>query len=233
MTSTHDTAKYPANFRLRLVDDQHEMLEAFFSFGKIASITDEPHINIPEGADGLFVIPYWRDIDDVGYYHATNTVLRLISHHHSYLNLSFNDDDIRGITRRQRTEDALFKLQCKQVGMSRPIIVPAQFGMRFAGTSPRNVISSLSSTDDSEFSLGVFEVATMILTHPERFIADGDCGAILNVDCTADMKIVANACCIPFFTLTKSGLRLGMKWSGDEDKFSGTATAFNPYKEHY
>lgn len=46
-------------------------------------------------------------------------------------------------------------------------LVPAQFGVRFAGQSVQNVRREVESSR-IEFGLGLFEVLCMLVTHPER-----------------------------------------------------------------
>jgi hypothetical protein len=59
------------------------------------------------------------------------------------------------------------------------MVVPAQAGMLHRGCSARRTRASLAG---NEFCLGVFAIASMLLTHPER-LSSGDA---LMLDCGGD-----------------------------------------------
>ncbi len=135
---------------------------------------------LPKHAEGWFAVPNWKSIDH-RYWSALGKMLEIFSQNRNIsLPLGFRADrDLEGYLRRhERTEKLLGKIMHQQKGFD-IFILPAQFGMLHRG---RTVCRSRHLMLGNEFGLGAFEVAAMLLTHPERM---SDSRALC-IDCPGD-----------------------------------------------
>lgn len=89
--------------------------------------------------------------------------------------------------RHWRSAAALRPIEAEQVGDI--LVVPAQFGMRHWNRSMEEVRWALSP---GEFELSAFDVACMLLTHPERLSGPND----LRVGCPAGWDLNESCSCV-------------------------------------
>lgn len=120
----------------------------------------------------------------------------------------------------EKTAAALKKLEEETPGDY--LVFPAQLGSRHAGRSVRRARACFGA---EEFGLGPFEVASYLLTTPERFTRWGD----LVIDCAGveyqpspDKEF---GHCL-YFNFDYGRLHFSGRWTGDADGFFGSASGF-------
>lgn len=164
---------YPQNFMVKPLADQVRRLhELFPSIGgtnpDYQAKIESGEIPLPEGAEGWFAIPNLPAIHP-SYSMAASHMLAVLGNTRkltNYLEGRVNSDRFR---RTKRTEEMLAKLSELQ-GNPEILIMPGQFGKRHAGRSSVRCARYVIGGTQNEFGLGVYEVAVMLLTHPERLV---------------------------------------------------------------
>lgn len=167
---------YPPTYRIRNIADQIDTLRRFFPTLGSANM-DIGWRPVPFGAEGWFAIPRWEKIA-TSYCEAFNTVVeklestrRVSNRVRGYVN-PFN-------LRQNRRTASMFQKLCQQQEEHDILIVPAQFGQRHAGRSPRRAHELFTF---EEFALGLVAAGCMLLAHPDR-LAEGE---HLQIDCPGD-----------------------------------------------
>lgn len=167
---------YPRNYFVRPVEAQVTELRKAFP-GKVDSCYEKiGSKRVPPGAEHWFVYPRWQLIGAT-YEEAVNAAIDAMARRRRFshrLQSRLGDQFLRQTQRTTIAEDILAK---QQPGADL-LVVPAQFGMRFRGCSARRARSLM---DGNEFGLGLFALACMLLTHPERLAIDS-----LMLDCSGD-----------------------------------------------
>lgn len=135
--------------------------------------------NLPLDAEGWFAIPRWKRISPI-YYKAVKIVLDLIKETRNGNFYVHREAEIfmQYLHQHERTVAALKRLG-KEQEKHDILVIPAQFGLRHRGRSGRRARETMNV---SEFGLGAFHVAIMILTHLERLEHYRD----LWIDCAGD-----------------------------------------------
>ena len=174
---------------------------------------------LPEGAEAWFVLPRWQAVAG-NYIAAVQHALHRLAEQRKFwvcrprlINMS--------LTRQPRLEKFLKIISEQQRGHNL-LIVPCQFGTKHRGMSVRD---SREAFPPAEFGLGVFEVACMLLTHPERLVDSNS----LSVDCCGEVCTPGDCfrlCTVPHFTFYVSGLCLDNSLSTYEDRGFGSVTGF-------
>lgn len=123
---------------------------------------------LPDGAEGWFAVPKlsviiqknFPDVDDpiTRYSSAVRLMMDQFSSYWHFM--CFHD--IRNRLRQvEKTTDYMFTLESQQAGDI--LIIPAQFGKRYAGQNYKNSLSS------NEFDLDTFTVGSMSIVHRYRY----------------------------------------------------------------
>jgi len=165
---------YPEGFRIRSVEKQVERLLSLEPFKNF----DATHVEelaggeLPDGAEGWAVIPKPVKAEK-GYYGALELILRLLAADRKFQNWIEGKLSGKHLLLTEKTSDAHAKLD-KQPGDF--WVFPFQFGLRHRGRSVRRARILFS---DSEFGLGAYEAAVLLITHPDRITGPGQ----LYVDC--------------------------------------------------
>mgnify|MGYP000100213209 CR=1 FL=1 len=157
---------YPEEYRIKEVDEQVEILKRLLP--QLSDATYDRDIikqPLPEGSEGWFAIPRSKLLSST-YSNAVDLVLSIISLERGLINYCLGKFKIDFLRRNERTMKMLKKISDKQK-QHRILIIPCQFGINHRGRSVRRVREILKP---NEFGLGVFEVACLLLTHPEREI---------------------------------------------------------------
>jgi hypothetical protein len=217
---------YPQTYRVKPVREQVDCLRAHFPqlstvfSGETQSLTP---------AEGTFAIPRWSLIART-YPQAVLKVLEAIaiSRNNAFENIRASEMGSENIKQTGLKSSAIAEIARSQ-NFPDIILLSAQFGARYNGISVRE---SRKSFTKGEFGLGIFEIAVMLLTHPERLNKKDDLG----VSCPGDDfsnngdrkdKFAWNHA--PYFLLHGSGkLRLGATGVHYPRKGFGSATAFIP-----
>lgn len=187
---------YASGYRPKPLAKQFERLKELF-----------PHLNYPENfntseklpeySEGWFAIPKWNTIAPV-YGEAVAKVLEILEKDRGRLvQNTYHPFEHKKIIQSKRSiafQEAIYAQSDNDF-----VVIPAQFGIRHRG---RNHVRSQDLFIANEYGLGTFEVAIMLLTHPERLKHHDD----LWVGCPGD------------------------EYSGPFSGFS--STSFNFYLEH-
>jgi hypothetical protein len=166
---------YPPGYKPKRITEQVDILRQLLGISSI----DEKIVKqlLPAHAEEWFAIPRWQGISNV-YGEAVREVLKLIGRQRDFSNKHEGPLGEAYLRQHKRTAEKLRTLS-KQQGNSDILIVPAQFGLFHRGRSVRRVREIFGV---NEFGLGAFEIACMLLTHPERFSHYDD----LWIDCAGD-----------------------------------------------
>lgn len=139
---------------------------------------------VPEGAEGLFVIPTWQSFAKAHgvstYAEAVGLVLAKLKEtlkgkFYNYRENEMGSDNLRESARKAEVMEQIAQSQ-KGYDL---LVIPAQFGLIHRGRSVRRARVVIGNKG---FGLGAFEVGIMLLTHPERLQHYDD----LYVDCAGD-----------------------------------------------
>ena len=155
------------------IADQITILRRHFGRISLASCDQSvARAEMPCGAEGWFAIPRWQILGDT-YGEALDRVLAAIGksrglHFSNYRPGSLCSIVLREGTRKVSAFEAIADAQAgKDI-----LVLAAQFGARHRGRSVRR--ARVVMDDTREFGLGVFEVAIMLLTHPNRLAQTHD-----------------------------------------------------------
>lgn len=211
---------YGSRYLIRTPDEQAQVMRQWFT----TIVTTLPPLPESPGAEGFFVVPHWKKIAPT-YARAVERALEALASQRGALNNGLrNWLDSRFFRRSERTARMMEWLTLHR-GEGDLLIIPAQFGVRHRGRSPRRARQVFS---DAEFGLGPYEVACMLLSHSQRLCTSADLwidcpGAELSSRGDGDFDLV------PCFTYTNCGtLGVSARWSCSADKAFGSVTAFLP-----
>ena len=210
---------YPAAYAIKPLEQQAAILRQWFpSLGSGNAVAAAA---LPAGAEGWFVIPRWQALAG-SYNAAVEQALAILSR--------TRDASLSRLDRlgpdRLRQHDRTVAMFEKLRGDTPDglLVAPAQFGLRHRGRSIRHARELFT---DTEVGLGVFAVACMLLTHPERLVQPDQ----LYVDCAGDEYSSSDEPQFseaPFFRFIDGRIGFGTSWIGYVDSYFGSATAFVP-----
>jgi len=215
---------YPKGWSLKSTSEQLVLLQQIEKFKNL----DATHLEevakgfseLPEGADGLAVIP---KISKVG--HSYNEVAELMcrlmaEHRKDWYNYREGCLSTEYLRLTEKTQQALSRLEKETPGDF--LIIPTQTGLRHRGRSVRRARAMMSS---NEWGLSPYEVGIILLTHPERLQKYED----LAIDC-AGCEYCPDADgdfsdCL-YFVWSDGWLRFFYGWADDAGQAFGSASAF-------
>jgi hypothetical protein len=234
-------AKFRALSHGAFVDEEVESSYGYFSgYTKPRGITEQTNIlrklmpgigfaneklaeaPILSNSEGWFAIPRWQSIGKT-YEEALQKVLDLLNKQRKgrFYNYREGRFGARYLLRHERTEKAIAALGEEQKGYD-ILVVAAQFGLKHRGRSVRRARAVFTK---DEFGLGAFEIACMLLTHPERLKNYED----LWIDCSGDEYAPEAAgvwSCAPYFDFSDGAVYFDAGGVGDADGFFGSASGF-------
>ncbi len=212
---------YPKGFQIRSVAEQVETLCKHFPNLDASHVQELASVELPEGAEGWAVIPKPEKVGKT-YHKALETILELIAKDREFNNWREGELTEKHMKLTEKTALSHVKLN-EQSGDF--WVVPFQFGIKHRGKSVRRTRVVFT---EAEFGLGVFEVAVLLLTHPDRIASD-----CLNIDC-AGVEYTPSAdgdffACL-FFDWSGSyeQLRLSFSRTGNASNEWGSVSAFFP-----
>ncbi len=167
---------YPKGFRIHSVQEQLAMLVKrvdFFQKFDASHINQLASRDLPEGAEGWGLI---TKPSVVGSAHHNNLImfLRLLSIQRTFDSWPNHELTINHLRITSRSLTPIQKLEAETPGDF--LVIPFQFGMLHRGRSMRRARACFA---DNEFGLGPYEVAVLMLTHPDRIIGHSQ----LNASC--------------------------------------------------
>lgn len=178
---------------------------------------------LPGNAEGWFAIPRWQSVGKT-YNEAVQKVLDLIKQQRgSFYNYREGQLGAKYLRKHERTTKKLEALGEAQKGYD-ILVVAAQFGLRHRGKSVRRAREVFMG---SEFGLGAFEIACMILTHQERLANYDD----LWIDCAGDEYAPGgdgDFSHAPCFLFSDGKVKFDTHWVGGAYEHCGSVSAFLP-----
>lgn len=215
------TKVYPPGYKVKSIGEQLKLLRDHlgltFPKGVVQALTEQP---LPQHAEGYFAIPRWQTIAPT-YGEAVTKVFAAIAKQRRFQNYREGQLGPASLRQSQRSIQFWEKLAAEQPDRE-VLVVPAQFGMRHRGRSPRRAIEVCLA---NEFGLGAFAVGIMVLTHEERFTKYED----LCVDCSGDEASPdadGDFPCAPRFGWRDGKLKFGFYWTYFAYDYFGTASGF-------
>lgn len=210
---------YPAKYQVRPIEAQvTELRKIFPSLGScMEKLSRRPLI---EGAEAWFAIPRWQALAPT-YNEAVETVLAALGTRRKFghrLACRLGPTFLRQTERAKLAEDVLLDQQQGQD----ILVLAAQAGVLHRGRSARRARVAMAG---NEFGLGVFAVACMLLTHPERL--SSDCG--LMIDCGGDEYSFRGDCSfdrVPLFDYDIAGIEFSVFYEDRARDLWGTPSGF-------
>ncbi|MFA5188322.1 MAG: hypothetical protein WC460_03100 [Patescibacteria group bacterium] len=152
--------RYPLGFRILPVDEQVHSLLKYFPNLNASHVNELAKGNLPKGAEGWAVIP---KPDRIGtYYEAFTKALQLIAENRVF-KIWLEDELLeQNISLFDKTKQCHSKLNAQPGDLW---VFPFQFGKRWSKHSYHMVCF-----ENNEFGLGPYEIAILLLTHPNRII---------------------------------------------------------------
>jgi hypothetical protein len=216
---------YPKDYRIRGMLEQVDILSEVFA--KPFELRDEQwqllQQSLPPNSEGWFVIPRWQKLFST-YNEAVIKVLELLASNRRFQNLYAGNFGTKCLRRCPKTAKMMQRLADSQ---DPPfggdlVVVPCQFGLRHRGRSVRRARAVFL---ENEFGLGIFEMASMLFTHPERETRWKQ----LHVDCAGD-EISPNGdgkfCDAPVFSCSYDNLEFDADWVGRALEHYSSPTGF-------
>ena len=170
---------YPASYYVLPVEAQVTKLMALFP--NLKTVNEKlGRKTYSEEAEGWFVIPRWNALAPT-YNEAVALVLEKLAAARKFSNRISDDADKTSSDYLRQTPRSVIaeNILADQQGNNDMIVFAGQFGLRYRGTSVRRARAIMAG---NEFGLGIFAIACMLLTHPQR-MSQGGC---LTIDCSGD-----------------------------------------------
>ncbi len=210
---------YPPTYRVRPVEAQVTELRKLFP-GLGACHEKLGRIPLPDEAEAWFAIPRWQAVAST-YNEAVENVLETLAKKRRLSNRIAGRLGKEYLRQTERSRLAETILADQQQGNDL-FVVAVQAGMLHRGCSARRTRASLAG---NEFCLGVFAIASMLLTHSER-LSDGDS---LMLDCGGDEYSPGadhNFNRVPLFDFDISGIEFSIFYEDRARNLWGTPTGF-------
>jgi hypothetical protein len=176
--------------------------------------------DLPDGAEDWFAIPRWQAVAAT-YNEAVEQALAILATKRKFQCRLTGRLGPTFLRQRERSMLAGKILADQQQG-SDILVVAAQAGMRHRGCSARRARVAMAG---NEFGAGVFAIACLLLTHPERLSTDEtlmiDCGGdeySLRGDITFDR--------VPLFDFDMSGIEFSIFYEDRSRNIWGTPSGF-------
>jgi hypothetical protein len=210
---------YPPTYHVRPVEAQVTELRKFFpSLGScMEKLARKPLL---EGAEAWFAIPRWQALAP-SYNEAVEMVLGILSSKRKFQNRIAGRLGPTYLRQSERSKLASKILADQQQG-SDIVVVAAQAGMRHRGCSARRSRVRMAG---NEFGAGVFAVACMLLTHPERLSTEDT----LMIDCGGDEYSVRGDYTfdrVPLFDYDIAGIEFSIFYDDRSRNLWGTPSGF-------
>jgi len=210
---------YPPTYHVRPVEAQVTELRKFFpSLGScLEKLARKPLL---DGAEAWFAIPRWQALAPT-YNEAVEMVLEVLGKKRKFQNRIAGRLGPTYLRQSERAKLAAGILADQQQGND-ILVVAAQAGMRHRGCSARRARVRMAG---NEFGAGVFAVACMLLTHPERLSAEDT----LMIDCGGDeysMRGDYSFDRVPLFDYDIAGIEFSIFYEDRSRNLWGTPSGF-------
>jgi len=210
---------YPPTYRVRPIEAQvTELKKVFPSLGSCQEkLARKPLL---EGAEAWFAIPRWQALAPT-YNEAVEMVLDILSKRRKFQNRIAGRLGPTFLRQSERSKLAGQILADQQQGND-ILVVAAQAGMRHRGCSARRARVRMAG---NEFGAGVFAVAGMLLTHPERLSTEDT----LMIDCGGDEYSISGDYTfgrVPLFDYDIAGIEFSIFYEDRSRNLWGTPSGF-------
>ncbi len=210
---------YPPTYHVRPVEAQVTELRKFFpSLGScMEKLARKPLL---EGAEAWFAIPRWQALAPT-YNEAVEMVLGVLATKRKFQNRIVGRLGPTYLRQSERSKLAAKILADQQQGND-ILVVAAQAGMRHRGCSARRSRVRMAG---NEFGAGVYAVACMLLTHPERLSTEDT----LMIDCGGDEYSVSGDYTfdrVPLFDYDIAGIEFSIFYDDRSRNLWGTPSGF-------
>jgi hypothetical protein len=210
---------YPPTYRVRPIEAQvTELKKLFPSLGSCQEkLARKPLL---EGAEAWFAIPRWQALAPT-YNEAVEMAMGVLASRRKFQNRIAGRLGPTYLRQTERSKLAEKILADQQQGHDF-LVIPIQAGMLHRGCSARRARVSMVG---NEFGLGVFTIACMLLTHPERLSSEDT----LMIDCGGDEYSVR---CdytfdrVPLFDFDISGIEFSIFYDDRSRNLWGTPSGF-------
>ncbi len=210
---------YPPAYKVRPVEAQvTELKKHFPSLGScMEKLARKPLL---EGAEEWFAIPRWQALAPT-YNEAVEMALAALATKRKFQNRIAGRLGPIYLRQSERSKLAEKILADQQQGQDF-MVIAAQAGMLHRGCSARRARVAMGG---NEFGLGVFAVACLLLTHPERLSAEDT----LMIDCGGDEYSVRGDYTfdrVPLFDYDISGIEFSIFYEDRSQNLWGTPSGF-------
>jgi hypothetical protein len=210
---------YPPTYRVRPIEAQvTELRKHFPSLGScMEKLARKPLL---EGAEAWFAIPRWQALAPT-YNEAVEMVLEVLASRRKFQNRIVGRLGPTYLRQSERSKLAAKILADQQQGND-ILVVAAQAGMRHRGCSARRARVRMAG---NEFGAGIYAVACILLTHPERLSAEDT----LMIDCGGDEYSVRGDYTfdrVPLFDYDLSGIEFSIFYEDRSRNPWGTPSGF-------
>ncbi len=210
---------YPPTYRVRPIEAQvTELRKLFPELGScLEKLARKPFL---EGAEAWFAIPRWQALAST-YNEAVEIVLNVLASKRKFQNRIAGRLGPAYLRQSERSKLAASILADQQQGHD-ILAVAAQAGMLHRGCSARRARLRMAG---NEFGAGIFTIACMLLTHPERLSTDDT----LMIDCGGDEYSVRGDYTfdrVPLFDYDMAGVELSIFYEDRSRNLWGTPSGF-------
>jgi hypothetical protein len=210
---------YPPTYRVRPIEAQVTELRKFFP--KLGSCQEKlARRALPEGAEEWFAIPRWEALAPT-YNEAVEMVLAVLSTRRKVQNRIAGRLGPTYLRQSERSKLAASILADQQQGND-ILVLAAQAGMLHRGCSARRARVKMAG---NEFGAGIFTIACMLLTHPERLSSEDT----LMIDCGGDQYSVRGDYTfdrVPLLDYDISGIEISIFYEDRARNLWGTPSGF-------
>lgn len=210
---------YPPNYRVRSIEAQVSELRRAFPELVVCNEKLARH-KLPENAEAWFAIPRWQSLAPT-YNEATEKMINVLAEKRRLSNRLINKLGEKYLRPTERTKLAQ-QILCDQQQGADILVIAAQFGLLHRGSSARRTRVELAG---NEYCLGLFAIAAMLLTHPERLSSS----ETLMVDCGGDEYSAQGNLQfdrVPLFDFDLGGIDLSIFYDDRARNLWGTPTSF-------
>jgi hypothetical protein len=210
---------YPPTYRVRPVEAQvTELRKLFPQLGScMEKLARRP---LPEGAEAWFAIPRWEALAPT-YNEAVELVLSTLATKRKFQNRIVGRMGPTYLRQSERSKLAKKILADQQSGND-ILVVAVQAGLLHRGCSARRARIAMAG---NEYGLGIFAIACILLTHPERLSTEDT----LMIDCGGDEYSVRGDYTfdrVPLFDYDMSGIEFSVFYEDRSRNLWGTPSAF-------
>lgn len=210
---------YPPSYRVRPIEAQVSELRKIFP-GLGSCMEKIARLGLPVGAENWFAVPRWQTLAE-SYNEALARVLAEIAKRRKFQDRLGGKVGPTFLRQSERAKLAGGILADQQTGND-ILILALQFGRHHRGCSARRARVRMES---NEFALGAYEIACMLLVHPER-LSSGDS---LMIDCGGDEYSLRGDYTfdrVPLFDYDLSGIEFSIFYEDRSRNLWGTPSGF-------